>query len=145
MTRHDNDTNLYDETVTALERHNLTPITDVRWVGSADGRFAMPWTQFATIATNTDYYSGYGGAEIVRDLVVVGDNWWLSRGEYDGSEWWDFNTIPHTNSTQGTSLFNNVTVNPYHTTDMADNNVYQPLSHLPTPADTTTTEGDWHW
>lgn len=38
--------------------------------------------------------NGYGWPEIPKDLVVVGDNWWLERAEYDGSEWWEFKTIP---------------------------------------------------
>ena len=28
------------------------------------------------------------------DLVLVGDGWWIERCEYDGSEWWEFKTIP---------------------------------------------------
>jgi hypothetical protein len=24
------------------------------------------------------------------DLIIVGDNWWLERKEYDGSEWFEF-------------------------------------------------------
>ena len=40
-----------------------------------------------------EYDDGYGGAEI-PDVRIVGSNWWLERGEYDGSEWWEFKTIP---------------------------------------------------
>jgi hypothetical protein len=25
---------------------------------------------------------------------VVGDSWWMTRHEYDGSEYWQFHTIP---------------------------------------------------
>lgn len=84
--------NLLKETLSKLEQNGKT-IKDVHWVGSSDGKYSMPWDKFVTIA-GVDYDSGYGGAEIATELVVVGDNWWLSRGEYDGSEWWDFNTIP---------------------------------------------------
>ena len=28
--------------------------------------------------------------EVAEDLVVVGDNWWIERHEYDGNEWWEY-------------------------------------------------------
>jgi len=31
---------------------------------------------------------------IRNDLYVVGEDWWLERGEYDGSEWWEFKRLP---------------------------------------------------
>jgi hypothetical protein len=43
---------------------------------------------------NINYDDGYGSNEILGSLVVVGSYWWLSRGEYDGSEWWNFNKKP---------------------------------------------------
>lgn len=27
-------------------------------------------------------------------LIVVGKDFWLERHEYDGSEWWEFKSIP---------------------------------------------------
>jgi hypothetical protein len=66
---------------------------DVMWVGSRDGKYAISWEQFESIA-NVEYDAGYGGQEVVMDLVVVGHGWWLSRGEYDGSEWWNYNSPP---------------------------------------------------
>jgi hypothetical protein len=41
-----------------------------------------------------NYDDGFGGNEIPLSLVVVGDDWWLERGEYDGSEWWEFKRLP---------------------------------------------------
>jgi hypothetical protein len=40
-----------------------------------------------------DYDNGYGGQELFG-LVWLIDNTWLERGEYDGSEWWDYKTTP---------------------------------------------------
>ncbi len=40
-----------------------------------------------------DYNSGYGGQELFG-TVWLDDNTWLSRGEYDGSEWWVHNILP---------------------------------------------------
>ena len=40
-----------------------------------------------------EYDSGYGGQELYG-TVWLEDNTWLSRGEYDGSEWWEHNVLP---------------------------------------------------
>lgn len=85
-------TNLLHCTKSTLEAFGKTP-ADVKWVGSGDGKYAIAWDEFEKIS-DVEYDGGYGGQEIVSDLVVVGDGWWLSRGEYDGSEWWMFNTSP---------------------------------------------------
>jgi hypothetical protein len=39
------------------------------------------------------YDSGYGGQRLFG-IVWMQDGTWLSRGEYDGSEWWDWNKLP---------------------------------------------------
>ena len=39
------------------------------------------------------YNSGYGGQELFG-TVWLEDGTWLSRGEYDGSEWWEHNVLP---------------------------------------------------
>lgn len=85
--------NLFDETLEKLKEHNLTP-REVRWVGSQDGQFAITWEEFTVIAKSINYDCSYGVDEINTGLVVVGDGWWLERGEYDGSEWWEYNTLP---------------------------------------------------
>lgn len=85
--------NLLKETLAALKTHGLKP-EDVLWVGSTNGKLVMDWAAFEPIADRTNYDSGYGGQEIASDLVVVGGTWWLERGEYDGSEWWEFKTMP---------------------------------------------------
>lgn len=84
--------NLLKETIEDLKKHGKGP-TDVRWVGSSDGAYWVDWAAFAAIA-NVEYDDGFGGQEIASDLVVVGDDWWLEREEYDGSEWWSFKRAP---------------------------------------------------
>ena len=81
---------LLDETKNILTQAGKTG-DDVRFV-SADDQHGT-WSDFVSIA-NFDYHSGYGGNEIMMSLKIVGDNWWLERGEYDGSEWWEFKTLP---------------------------------------------------
>jgi len=42
---------------------------------------------------NFEYDSGYGSQE-VYGTIVFKDGSWLERGEYDGSEWWDYKSCP---------------------------------------------------
>lgn len=96
--------NLLAETLELLKQNGKGP-ADVRWVGKREPHYIKAirptpepephgsWDDFERFA-NIDYDDGYGGAEISTDLVIVGDDWWLERGEYDGSEWWEFKTLP---------------------------------------------------
>jgi hypothetical protein len=45
-------------------------------------------------ALNFEYDSGYGGQELHGTVWLTRENTWLSRGEYDGSEWWEYNECP---------------------------------------------------
>lgn len=92
--------NLLEETLKALSSNGKTP-EDVLWVG--DHYYKTTWDDFASIA-NFNYDNGYGGNEIEDSLYIVGDNWWLERGEYDGSEWWEFKTTPKCESEWFTKL-----------------------------------------
>ena len=40
-----------------------------------------------------EYDNGWGGQELYG-TVWLADGTWLSRGEYDGSEWWQHNRVP---------------------------------------------------
>jgi len=40
-----------------------------------------------------EYDSGYGGQELYG-TVWFEDNTWAERGEYDGSEWWNYKSVP---------------------------------------------------
>lgn len=84
--------NLLEETKNDIELEGHT-VDDVIWVGSKDGTLAITWAQFEQLA-NFEYDDGFGSEEIAKDLVVVGDNWWLERHDYDGSEWWEYKTMP---------------------------------------------------
>lgn len=86
-------TNIVKETLEELKYLGLKS-EDVLWVGSHDGKYAMPWDQFQARFENVTYDSGFGAQEIAEDLVVVGANWWLEREEYDGSERWAFKQLP---------------------------------------------------
>ena len=94
---------LLSETIEVLRINDKVPedvlfvqTTKHEWVGGElRGGFNQQgtWNDFAALA-DFPYDSGYGGNEIELSLKIVGDSWWLERAEYDGSEWWDFKTLP---------------------------------------------------
>lgn len=84
---------LLSETLQALDDYGKSN-KDVKWVGSADGKYIISWNAFEKIAVRLEYNNGFGGQEIASDLVIVGKNWWLERSEYDGSEAWEFKAKP---------------------------------------------------
>jgi hypothetical protein len=40
-----------------------------------------------------NYDNGYGGQEI-DGMIWYEDGTWTTRGEYDGSEWWEYHEVP---------------------------------------------------
>lgn len=82
--------NLLEETIKILKEYRKE-ISDIKWIGNYD--YYVNIDDFLRVA-DTNYDSGYGGQEVATDLFIVGDDWWLERHEYDGSEWWEFKTIP---------------------------------------------------
>ena len=66
---------------------------DVMFVGSIDGKYRMTWNSFKEKA-NFIYDCGYGAQEIATDLIVYFyDGTYMDRGEYDGSEWWQYHGL----------------------------------------------------
>lgn len=82
--------NLLKETNHVL-KENGKSLKDIKWVGCNE--FTIPLENFVNCADSV-YDNGYGAQEVATDLVVVGDNWWLERHEYDGSEWWEYKELP---------------------------------------------------
>ena len=82
--------NLREETLRVLREHDKT-IEDIRFICSCD--INIPIDMFF-IKADKMYDDGYGGVEVDQSLMIVGDDWWLERGEYDGSEWWEFKIMP---------------------------------------------------
>lgn len=67
---------------------------DVAFIGTASGAESCTWAQFEALA-DREYDSGYGGAEVRMDLVILfGDGTWLERSEYDGAEGWEYKRSP---------------------------------------------------
>ncbi|WAW99454.1 hypothetical protein OIY87_03655 [Streptococcus gallolyticus] len=84
-------TNLWEETLRKLATYEKT-FKDVKYIQGSN--FGMTKENFEKVAKKSEYNSGFGAARVAEDLVVVGDNWWLERHEYDGSEWWEYKEKP---------------------------------------------------
>lgn len=100
----DDTRNFLEETLQVLVNHDKAP-TDVEWCGfnrpelsTVDFETELfgwcTWEEFAAFAGCVKYDAGFGGAEIPLGLLVVGKDFWLERGEYDGGEWWEFKSLP---------------------------------------------------
>ena len=79
--------NLYDETVEILSSHDKT-IADIEYIGST--RTKINTNKALELMKKTNYDSGFGGQEIACNLMFKGKDFIMIRGEYDGSEWWNY-------------------------------------------------------
>ena len=84
---------LVKETIEVIKEEGYSE-SDIEWVGSKDGKYGMSWDSFKEAFKRIEYDCGYGGQEVAKDLVVVGNDWWLERQEYDGAEGWSFKKMP---------------------------------------------------
>ena len=83
--------NLKEETLKVLH-HNGKLRSDVKYVCGDDFRISRE--QFWKLADTE--YDPYGAPEIATDLTLIGEDFWMERGEYDGAEVWDFHKMPDT-------------------------------------------------
>ena len=83
--------NLRNETLEVLQRNGKRR-SDVKYVCGDDFRISRE--QFWKLADTE--YDPYGAPEIATDLTLIGEDFWMERGEYDGVEVWDFHTMPDT-------------------------------------------------
>ena len=84
--------NLLQETKEMFSSFGKIP-DDIVFIGSVDG-YQCTWGQYKILA-DFGYDNGYGSQNIPKDLIIIfNDNSWLSRAEYDGSEWWRYNITP---------------------------------------------------
>jgi len=82
--------NLYKETISILEKYGKT-FTDVRYIQNSESQITKD--NFIQVAKHTNYRMG-GFVKIPLNLVIVGENWWLERHAFDGSEWWEYKERP---------------------------------------------------
>ena len=82
--------NFREETIEAIQKSGHQK-DDVMFIGSKDGKYRMPIEKFLK-ASDFEYYEGFGAQEIACDLIIYfKDKSYITRGEYDGSEWWEYN------------------------------------------------------
>lgn len=82
--------NLRKETIECLLENGKT-LYDVVWVGTLE--VEIPIEEFLRLVDKY-YDNGFGSQKVATDLLVCGDGWYMERHEYDGSEWWEFKTMP---------------------------------------------------
>lgn len=84
--------NLLEETEKALACSGHTP-EQIVFIGSVDSGHQCTWEQFRQLA-NAEYHNGFGAQKVAKDLrIVFSDGQQMWRGEYDGSEWWNFSEV----------------------------------------------------
>lgn len=81
--------NLLAETISDINSSGHD-ISEIVFIGSEESGHSCTWDKFTSLA-DKDYHSGYGAQEVASDLIVVfSDGATMKRGEYDGSEWWEY-------------------------------------------------------
>ena len=83
--------NLKEESLEVLRIHGKCK-EDLKYVCGDDFRISRE--QFWKLADTE--YDPYGAPEIATDLTIIGEDFWMERSEYEGSELWDFHTMPDT-------------------------------------------------
>ena len=91
--------NAKQELLKIVNDNNITILKiDINYYGDVDNKCKTDTKHITSLdELDFDYDAGYG----VQDLYGIvyckasnDDPVWLTRGEYDGSEWWTINTIP---------------------------------------------------
>lgn len=89
--------NLKKETMEAIEESCHT-IADIDYCDIKEeyeyGKYnILSFSNIDIDKLNIMYDDGYG-AQNIFGFIVFKDSTWLERGEYDGSEWWEYKKKP---------------------------------------------------
>ncbi|MDP3819802.1 MAG: hypothetical protein Q8Q57_12485 [Methylotenera sp.] len=80
---------LLEETLEAIEDSGHSS-SDVIFIGSLQTGHRCTWPEFEKLA-DVAYNYGYGAQLVATDLAIVfSDGQSMTRGEYAGSEFWDY-------------------------------------------------------
>lgn len=80
---------LLNETLEGIERSGHTP-EEIVFIGSLTTGHRCTWNQYKELAAY-EYESSYGAQKVATDLVIYfSDGTCMTRGEYDGAEWWQY-------------------------------------------------------
>ena len=83
--------NLWEETNRALKAKGKS-FDDV--VAICGNDFQITKENFEKYS-KIEYDNGYGSPQVAEDLLIIGDDFWIERHEYDGAEWWEFKDMPN--------------------------------------------------
>jgi hypothetical protein len=82
--------NLKNETIEVINENGYN-IDDIKWIGTHD--FKIPIDLFWKLADyNYNVFSIH--QQVISDLIIVGDTWWMERNHFDNAEWWNFHKVP---------------------------------------------------
>lgn len=87
--------NFLEETTAILEQHNKS-WSDVCFIRTEEVQ--VKDIENFKKSMDFEYDNGFGSEKIPMDLILVGKNWWIERHEYDGSEWWEYKSLPSKSS-----------------------------------------------
>ena len=82
--------NLFEELKECLQE-NGHELSDIEHVYCS--HYQITLENFIEVSKKTSYHSGFGGQEVANDLYIKGKDFLITRGEYDGSEWFQFNSL----------------------------------------------------
>jgi hypothetical protein len=94
-------TNARDELIEATKTHDIlcARISKDEWWGEVGEEYILTVgyseeeKRAFFNALNFEYDAGYGSQNLYGN-VWLKDGTWLERGEYDGSEWWEYKECP---------------------------------------------------
>tara|TARA_R100000544_G_scaffold37158_1_gene27483 strand:+ start:2298 stop:2636 length:339 start_codon:yes stop_codon:yes gene_type:complete len=78
---------LKDIQAAKIEYDNSVPIC--LFPGHSDSEF----DKWLSIMNKINYYAGYGN-QVLFGTIWLKHGLWMTRGEYDGSEWWEVHVRP---------------------------------------------------
>ncbi len=85
--------NAKQELLEMLKIHNKTTDNIVAIIVTYDPYFKNVRKIKSLEELDFDYYEGYGGQELYG-YVLLDDQDWLERAEYDGAGWWEYKKYP---------------------------------------------------
>lgn len=91
--------NAKQELLKIVNDNNITILKiDIEYYGEVDNKGKIITKHITSLdKLDFDYDAGYGVQELYGTIYCKDSNnnpVWLTREEYDGSEWWKINTIP---------------------------------------------------
>lgn len=91
--------NAKQELLKIVNANNITILKiDIKYYGDVDNNDKPVNKNIISLdELDFDYDAGYGVQDLYGTVYCKDSNdnpVWLTRGEYDGSEWWIINTIP---------------------------------------------------